>query len=165
MPLQIENLLEILGEQSACCGALLGLSREKKDVIIGNDVPALKRITRLENILITKNAAADKARAAAMDGLAAAYSRDPAGFTAGDLTELLGKCPESSRLAEAVSGIRETVAELRELNGQNRLLLESSLGHIDFSINLLKDAICGEPYYSASGEEMPTGRGFFDVRG
>ena len=159
----IDRLLESLEEQSVCCGQLLELSREKKDVIVQNDITALRRITRVENALIARNSAAERAGGAAMKDLAAAYAKDPAEFAPGELAGILREQPERNRVIDAMSGVRETIEELHLLNGRNRLLIENSLSYIDFSVNLLKDAVCGEPFFMASGEEMPRVRGFFDV--
>ncbi|MCL2352603.1 MAG: flagellar protein FlgN [Firmicutes bacterium] len=160
----IDGLIGILEEQAACCAGLLELSREKRGRIIENDIDALRRITRLENGLVGGSAAAGRAAAAALRDLAADFSKEPENFTAGELAGLLGGRPEKTPLTAAINAIRETAGELNALNAQNRLLIESSLEYIDFSMNLLREALCGEPFYTAAGEELPATGGFLDAK-
>jgi flagellar biosynthesis/type III secretory pathway chaperone len=58
----MDNLLEILSEQAENYENLLGLSKEKKDVIVSNDVKDLQTITSLENTLLGKHQRLEKKR-------------------------------------------------------------------------------------------------------
>jgi len=161
----IDRLFDVLDEQTEYCKQLLELSREKKDVIINNDVAALQKITWLENMLISRNNRADKARLRAMNEMAAACGKAPAEFSAWELVGLLAGRPEGWRLAEAVSGICGMVDELHQANEENRVLIENSINYIDFSMNMIKEVLSGEPvYYTAAGDEMPRRRVILDMR-
>ena len=161
----LAQLADAFEEQAEYYEQLLALSEEKKETVIKNEIDSLQKITDLENILISKNSRADKNREQLMSDLASVYGFAREQLSVEKLLSITTDEPESARIRAAAAGIRKTAEELGAINKQNRTLIENSLDYINFSVNLIKGAMQNEPtFYSASGDEIDNGRGFFDAK-
>ena len=150
----IEQLTEILEEQATHYELLLGLSREKTEAIIQNDLPELNKITGLENMLISQNQKLEKTRIFVTADIAAVMNMDRDSLTLTGLLERLHDMPVKPRLADVTARVREAVSGLKESNEHNKVLINSSLDYIDFSMNVIQGALGQgpDPYSGADSE-------------
>ena len=161
----MDKLADTLEEQAEYYEQILALSEEKKDVIVRNDVEALQKITNIENIILSKNAKADKSREQSMADLAEVYGFKNGEFNTEKLLSVIKEQPERHKLEAAVMRIKESAGKLGEINAQNKQLIDSSLDYIGFTMNLLRGAMQNEPtFYSAKGDEIGESQGLFDIK-
>ena len=136
----MHNLIEIMNEQAQRYEELLGLSLEKKDTIIKNDVEALKKITNLEHLLMSQNNKLEKKRMTLVDDICEVLGKRGKDITLGELIELLDGKEEQVALKEVGDRIRQTLDKLREVNELNHTLIESALEYVDYSINVIRSS-------------------------
>ncbi len=160
----LNDLLSNLDEQLENYEYLLGLSYEKKDTLINNDIDELQKITQLENTLVGKNTRLEKKRMSVMSDIASVMNKNENELTLIALSELVKDSPEHDQLVAVTSKIRDNLTELKSINDQNKLLIDNSLDYINFSMNLLSGAMSGKSFYTAKGEEMNENKSIFDAK-
>jgi flagellar biosynthesis/type III secretory pathway chaperone len=161
----VTQLIEILNEQAERYGELLGLSLEKRDVIIANDVESLQKITHLENLVISQNQKLETKRIAFVKDMALVLDRKADELTLTALVDLLDEGEEKDKLAAARDRIKETIEELGEVNKQNGALINNALEYAEYSLNVLRSSIDKTPaYFTGKGEAHFETPGFIDAR-
>jgi len=161
----VNSLLEILNEQHSRYSDLLGLSQEKRDVIVANDVEGLQKITHLENILISQNQKLEKKRIEITKDIALVLGANEEELTVSTLAELLDGQNEQNELIELGKKIRQTMGELSEINAYNASLIDNALDYVEFSLNIIRSTAEQDPtYYSALGEPVRNNTGAFDAK-
>lgn len=159
----INELLNILKEQTKSYDELLVLSREKRRVIVENDVDMLTKITQAENSIIGQTQKAENRRLDIMGDIATVLGQKTDELTLTKLAELIAGQDEHGELVSLGKTLKATLDELKEENDRNTVLIQSSLDYIDFTVNLVRQAATtADPYInqrkSAPGED----KGFFD---
>jgi flagellar biosynthesis/type III secretory pathway chaperone len=161
----MQQLIGVLEEQTGYYSQLCELSAEKNEVIIVNDVQSLQKITSLENIIIGRLQRLDKNRLSIMKDIAMVLNRDENDLTLGKLAELIAGQPEHDTLVSVTERIRSAAHSLKSINDQNRILIDSSLEYIDFSVNVMRSAMdSGPSLYSPTGESIDGSKSFFDAK-
>ncbi|MDR1665037.1 MAG: flagellar protein FlgN [Clostridiales bacterium] len=159
----INQLIDVLNGQADRYGELLGLSREKKGVIIANDVENLQKITNLENLVVSQTHKLEKKRIQLTKDIALVLNKKESEMTLKVLTELMEGQDEQAELIEAGKRIHSTLTALSEANAQNASLIDNALDYIEYSLNILRSAYDKEPVnYATYSEELrnkKTGRG------
>jgi len=165
MPGLMENLLDIMAQQAENYENLLGLSKEKKDVIVSNDIKDLQTITALENTLAGKHQRLEKKRAEVVKDIANVLGRKEADITFSALLEMLEGKPDHPRMEEIVERIRKIIPELKSSNDLNKQLIDNSLAYIEFTMNAIRGSLAGEPLlYPNQGDESPDSVPLFDAK-
>ena len=168
MPGLMENLIGILGEQAESYENLAGLSLEKKDAIVANNIEDLQKITSLENTLVGKHHRLERQRLSVLKDIALVLSRKEEDLTFTALLALLEGKPDYPRMEEIVGRIRKAVPELKSINDQNKQLIDNSLAYIDFTMNAIRGSLGGEPsVYPLDGTKnsgYDDGKSFFDAK-
>ena len=158
------ELMDTLEKQLVLFDGLIAFAAEKKDVILKNDTADLSRLTADENPVVMKIQKLDKTRAALMSDIANVLGKD-AGLTLTGLCECIRSQPEYERLYALTVQTREKIEELKLLNDQNKILVDSSLEYINFTINAIRSSLMPEQtIYAADGEELGVRRSFFDAK-
>lgn len=161
----VEQLIEIIEEQNIIYEQLLDLSQQKKNVIIENNLEKLQSITDSENILVSKNNKADKKRKEIFKDISFVLNKEEDDITLSTLASLINEQEESKKLNELKNRAFSLLSELKEVNEENKDLIDYSLEHVEFSMNVMRNTLSGEPcYYDSSGQELPSYRGFFDAK-
>ncbi|MCL2709097.1 MAG: flagellar protein FlgN [Defluviitaleaceae bacterium] len=161
----IEQLLELMNEQASRYEDLLGLSKEKRGVIIANDIEGLQKITHLENILVSQNQKLEKKRQGVIRDISQVMGKDETEMTLGALIGLMEGQAEQADLIKTGNRIRETLNELSELNGCNASLVDNALDYIEYSLNLIRSAVEQDPgVYSPKGEQPRNETNIFDAK-
>ena len=161
----IGQLIDNLNEQESRYADLLGLSLEKRGVIVANDIEGLQKITHLENILISQNQKLEKKRIELTKDIAMVINANESELTVGSLADMLDGQEEQAALRETGSKLKKTVSELTEANGFNASLIDNALDYVEFSLNLIRSAVEQNPaFYSVIGEPIRNEKGIFDAR-
>ena len=161
----IDQLLETLNEQYQRYEELLGLSREKVEVIINNDVEELQKINYLENLVISQNQKLEKKREEITNDIATVLNQKVEDLTLTRLIELMEGQNEQPALILTRDRIRNILEELSEINNQNGQLIQNSLEYIEYSTNVMRSSVSQQPsYYSSTGEVYLDEPGFIDTK-
>ena len=160
----LNELMDALEKQLVLFDGLIAFAAEKKALIVKNDTAGLSKLTADENPVVMKIQKSDKTRAALMDDIAGVLGKD-AGLTLSGLCECIINQPEYGRLYALTVKTREKIGELKFLNDQNKVLVDSSLEYINYTINAIRSSLMPEQaIYAADGEELGVRRSFFDAK-
>ncbi len=135
----MEDLIEVLGQESGLYEELLKLSGSKTPVIVAGDLDRLTVITDDEQRVVEKLASLDRKRQQSMKDIADVLNKDVRTLTITDLIALLKKRPgEAQALARERDRLRDVADRVRLVNEQNQKLLQSSLEMVQFEMNILQ---------------------------
>ena len=135
----MENLIEVLGTESREYESLLGLSRRKTPEIVSGNLEELAKITDEEQIVVERINHLDKKREEVFADVANVINKDVKTLKIADLVAMLASRPEEQqKLAKAHDELKAVVQNVREVNEQNRTLLENALEMVEFDMNILQ---------------------------
>lgn len=167
----MENLIQVLDEESQEYEKLLGLSMKKTPVLVSGDLDELAKITDEEQIVVSKINRLEQKRQETFTDVANVINKDVKTLMLGDLVEMLSSRPvEQQKLAKVHDRLKSAVYEVKRVNEQNRELIENALEMVEFDMNMLQamkaapeTANYNKGAYNA-GTYMGSGMGAFDAR-
>jgi len=145
MSLMVTELVNIINKQLDIYNYLIGLSDEKREAIISNDVNDLKKLTELENKLIEQNLTQEKSRLSLIEDIALVLNHDPFDLTISKLLTLIEGTEGYDDLLIVSKEMRKSIELLKEANDKNRILIDNSLEFIDYSINAIRSTYNESP--------------------
>lgn len=162
----IEELMDTVDKQIEIYDELLEIAAKKKTAVIENKIDALSEITAAENTLLGRCSRLDKQRETLFDDIAFVLNKKSEDITLSKLVELIKGQPEEQRLAAIRDRAMDTLNKLKKINDLNRTLIETSLQHIDYSMNVLRGTLNPQPYYyDLAGNEINLpGKMLFDAK-
>ncbi len=161
----IDKLIETLDEMNDLYEKLVESGKEKRGIIIKNDIDSLQKINDNENILIGKTLKLDKKREELFSDIAFVLNKDQKDMTLSKLIEYIDKQAEAEDVRKAKDRAENLIKELKKTNENNRILIEESLSQAEFSMNLLRGSLSRRPYYcDTMGNEIPTDERLFDTK-
>lgn len=135
----IRDLITVLQEEEEIYEYLLPITREKKQVIIKNDLQSLQNITVEEQKAIEILNVLEHRREEVIVNIGTVLSMDPETMKISNIIDILEKQPQEQEELRAVhKKLKETIGELKRLNDLNRMLMEQSLEMIAFDLNVLQ---------------------------
>lgn len=135
----MENLIEVLEQQSVTYAGLLELSKQKTPFIVEGDLENINRITDEEQVWLSKLASLEKKRTEVMKDIACVLNKDVATLKITNLVEMLSARPqEAALLAAARDSLAKLVRELQLVNERNKELIDHSLRLVEFDLTLLQ---------------------------
>ena len=135
----MENLLEVLQQESTEYEGLLELSQKKTPLIVGGDLDNLQKITDDEQIVVSRLHNLEKKRAEVTADIANVLNRDVENLKLTNLIEMMAARPaEQAKLAEVHDRLQSAVHNLQRANEQNRELLTNALEMVEFEMNLVQ---------------------------
>ena len=167
----MENLIEVLDQESGEYETLLGLCRKKTPVIVSGNLEELTRITDEEQTIVGRVNKLDHRRQEVYADIANVINKDVRTMKLTDLIAMLEKRPaEQQKLAQTHDRLKAVVQEVKRVNEQNRILLQNALEMVEFDMNMLQSrnaAPEGANYnrgaYS-TGEQLGVNFGGFDAK-
>lgn len=159
-----EKLLSIIEKEARLYISLLGLSKQKTGVIISGDIKELENITKREQVLFKNVEKLEETREQVVSEIACSLGTESSTLTISSIIANLDKA-WAERLKEARDSILSTIDEIRKINMQNKVLIDTSLEYIDFSLNLVSSTSSKGVSYSRNGKEgNDEKRSLFDVK-
>ncbi len=163
----MENLIDVLGEESSEYEVLLELSMKKTPIIVSGNLENLQKITDEEQEAVSRVVNLDKKRMEILTDIANVLNKDVASLKLANLIEMLdGRPTEQEALAVSHDRLQAAVRELQKINEQNRALLTNALEMVEFEMNMFQamktapeTANYNRDAYSA-GDIMGVNRGF-----
>lgn len=135
----MENLIDVLEQESDEYEGLLSLSQKKTSIIVSGNLEELKKITDDEQESVSRITRLEKKRTETTADIANVLNRDVTSLRLANLIEMMSARPaEQRKLAEAHDRLQASVRELKRINEQNRELLANALEMVEFEMNLLQ---------------------------
>jgi len=135
----MDDLVQVLESENEQYRKLAELSKEKKQVIIDANVPALEKIVDLEQDVTSRIQNLDNHRRKVMSDMAVVLNKPEQDFTLDSVIEMLGSQPkEQKRLQDVKEQLKTTLAEVRKINEQNQTLLNQALEMVEFDLTLFR---------------------------
>ena len=167
----MENLIEVLGQESEEYEGLLALSQKKMRIIAGANLEDLQKITDDEQEVVGRLNRLEKRRIEVTADIANVLNKDVETMKLSDLIEMMAARPEEqARLAQIQDRLKSVVREVQRTNEQNRELLEEALELVNFEMNMLQayKAAPETANYTRSaynsGAQMGVTNGNFDAK-
>lgn len=167
----IRDLITVLTEEEEIYEYLLPITREKKQVIIKNDLQSLRNITVEEQKAVEILNVLERRREEVIVNIGTVLGMDANTMKISNVISILDKQPEEQKELKEVHGkLKATVGELKRLNDLNRVLMEQSLEMIAFDLNVLQ-SMKGVPlsnnYNKKARQQFDNGsfsKGVFDAK-
>lgn len=165
----IEELIETLEKENQVYEELLPVVERKAQVILKNDLQSLQEITTAEQDYVDIIAGLEHNRNKIVSNIAIVMSKKVESLNLKAIVAMLDKQPaEKERLGRLHDSLIEKLGRLKEVNLQNRALIEQSLELIEYSMNLIQsDRVAPVNNYNraASTQDIPMSQsGMFDAR-
>ena len=135
----MDDLIQVLENENKEYEKLAKLSKEKKQVIIDANVPALEKIVDLEQDVASKIQNLDNKRQKVMHDMSVVLNKSDQNFTVDTVIEMLNSQPEEQqRLIDVKKQLKTTLDEVRRINEQNQTLLNQALELVEFDLTLFR---------------------------
>lgn len=135
----MDDLIQVLESENKEYEKLAKLSKEKKQVIIDANVPALEKIVDLEQDVASKIQNLDNKRQKVMHDMSVVLNKSDQNFTVDTVIEMLNSQPkEQQRLIYVKKQLKTTLDEVRRINEQNQTLLNQALELVEFDLTLFR---------------------------
>ncbi|MCL2225813.1 MAG: flagellar protein FlgN [Defluviitaleaceae bacterium] len=165
----IDQLVDVMKQQTERHTELHGLSLEEKDAIIQNDIDTLQNLVNLKNMVISQNSRLEKQRITLVNDIAEVMGHKGTDLSLADVIDIMKDQPaDQEKLREAGTNLKESVIKLKEANDINKSLLESSIEFVEYSLNALRSTLEPEmPEYPTRIQPPPSsdGAGTFNTSG
>ena len=135
----MEDLLSVLTEEEAAFKQLLDVTSRKTQIIVQNDINALRTITDEEQDVMNHIGQLDKRRETVTHDIADVINKDVETLKLTALADLLKSQPEErDRLNTLIDGLSTTVGQVHRINEQNAELIKHSLEMVEFDLQMVK---------------------------
>ena len=135
----MENLIEVLKQESDMYERLLELSIRKTPIIVSGDLESLQKITDEEQIIVAKINRLDAERMTVTKDIADVLNKDVTKLKLADIVNMLSQRPQEQKiLAGEHDRLKEILGHMKSVNEQNRELIQSSLEMVEFDMKILQ---------------------------
>ena len=139
MASRMEDLLSVLTEEEATFKQLLDVTSRKTQIIVQNDINALRSITDEEQNVMNHIGLLDRKRETVTHDIADVINKDVETLKLTALADMLKSQPEErDRLKTLIDGLSSTVHQIRRINEQNAELIKHSLEMVEFDLQMVK---------------------------
>ncbi|NLL06437.1 MAG: flagellar protein FlgN [Clostridiaceae bacterium] len=161
---KINDLMDILEQETEIYEELLKLSKGKTDIIAKGKITELDAITKKEHVLVLKMGKLEVFREKIVNDLSLGLRRNPDDLTISELIQYLDK-KQAQRFAECKTKLLNTINEIKTLNELNSKLIHNSLDFINFSMNVLSSVPEESNNYGNTGHANEgKKKTYFDVK-
>lgn len=158
------NLLVILDDEYKIYEEILGVSKQKTQIIVEGKVSELDQMVKVEQALVMQISKIEKKRADLFDKLSQHTNLDKNNW---NITELkkIATPEQQTRLQKYQEGMIGMVSELNHFNQLNSKLISNSLDFIEFSLNMISTADIASNNYGNKGDTLDKEKkNLFDVK-
>lgn len=147
---------------------LLELARQKKQVLINDQVDELSKIIAQESKLIKKIEEHELGRISAAQQVidARGFGISATGLSMNDFIKLIPNAEDKQRLQETRNELQAIIVELQSAHALNQELIKNSMSFIHYSLDLLTASPEDDATYSRPEQSRGTSSrsGLFDTR-
>ena len=135
----MEDFMDVLEQENGEYERLTELSREKRQIIIDGNIPALEEITNREQEITSILKNLEKKREEVVNDMSIVLSKKPEELTVTNMIAFLNKQPkEQQQLRELKEKLHDTLGKMADINTQNETLLKHALEMAEFDLTLFK---------------------------
>lgn len=132
--------------------SLLAHSKQKKDAITKNDLPALDKIVKSEEVLLSQLNHWERKRKEYVAELAAGLGRPAQELLLQDFLSLCDE-PNQAQLKELHHELKRLLEEQMEINELNKKLIESRLEYINYTLETVSSNTQGASHIYGGGAQ------------
>ena len=160
----VNELVEILDQESRVYKELLNISKKKTNIIVEGKVGELENLVKLEQTLVLQMGRIETTREKLVNQLAGELKINASDVTISELLKHL-KNGEAEKLKACQVSMTGILDELKNANELNSKLIKNSLDFINFSINMMTAIDSGTNNYGGGGQVNDhKKRNFFDMK-
>ena len=135
----MEDFMSVLEQENGEYQRLTELSREKRQIIIDGDIPALEKITNQEQEIASVLKNLENRREEVVKDMSIVLSKEPEELTITNMIAFLNKQPdEQHKLTELREKLRATLDNMADINQQNEVLLQQAMEMTEFDLTLFR---------------------------
>lgn len=135
----MEDFMGVLEQENGEYQRLTELSREKRQIIIDGDIPALEKITNQEQEIASVLKNLENRREEVVKDMSIVLSKEPEELTITNMIAFLNKQPDEQRkLTELREKLRATLENMADINQQNEVLLQQAMEMTEFDLTLFR---------------------------
>ena len=135
----MDDLTQVLENETVAYKKLTELSEELKEALIASDVPSVERLTAAQEDVSNGIQSLEHRRARIMNDIAVVLNKKPEELKVSALEESLSGQPElQEKLATIRMELKQTMEELKRVNHTNQTLLRQSMELLEFDLNLFR---------------------------
>lgn len=135
----MEDFMDVLEKENGEYERLTELSREKRQIIIDGNIPALEEITNREQEITSILKNLEKKREEVVNDMSIVLSKKPEELTVTNMIAFLNKQPkEQQQLRGLKEKLHDTLGKMADINSQNEMLLKHALEMAEFDLTLFK---------------------------
>ena len=135
----VEELITVLEEEEKLYQTLIDYAKQKREILIKADVPALEKLTVFEQLASDDLLALSNRQAQALKDVASVLGKGEKAITVTELVGMLSAQPEiQQKLDEAKNKLLAAAGEANQLNKQNEVLITQAMELTQFDITLFK---------------------------
>ena len=135
----IDELITTLNLENEIYEQLLPVAKEKKKIIVNNDLVELQAITEVEQKLVEKINPLEHKREEVVSNIGMVLNLKKEQLHITKIIETLENQPESRDALDRIhKKLKKTVNQLVELNTQNQKLIKHSLEMLEFNMNFIQ---------------------------
>lgn len=153
----VEDLVSTLTEEQVVYEKLIPVSERKTKAIVANSLEDLQKVTDEEKVLVDHVSSLEVKRIEVIKNMAIVLSRTEESLNLSAIIDILRNQPEQQKELQLIHDkLKETVSRLKDINAQNRTLIESSLEMIEFNMNFIRSTrmSTGSSNYTRNASEM-----------
>lgn len=153
----IEELISNLDQEEELYSRLIPVAQKKTGIIVENQLDKLQAVTDEEQAIVDEAALLEHKRQNIIKDIGVVMNRDPETLNMQAIVDILQKQPEQQqRLRELHDKLKRTVGRLKEINIQNKQLVEDALEMIEFNMNYIRSTrmSSGSSNYNRDASEM-----------
>lgn len=135
----VEELVSVLEDELHIYEQLAELGEQKRQILIQSDVPALEKLTVLEQEASTELLTFSNKQTELLNDIATVLGKNPQDITVTRLIGFLQEQPEvQQKLSEARDHLIETAELVNRQNELNAILIHQAMELLEFDITLFK---------------------------
>ena len=135
----VEELVSILVEEEKLYQEILEYARQKRDILIAADVPALEKLTGLEQAVSDSLLSYGNKQTQTLKDIASVSGKNDEQMTVTKLIGYLDTQPDiQQKLLVARDRLLETATQATALNKQNEALLKQAIELTEFDLTLFR---------------------------
>lgn len=135
----VEELIDVLIEEEKIYQIFMEFGRQKRQILIKADVPALNALTTKEQTTSDDLLVLSNKQSRILQDIATVLGKTEEQMTVSRLIELMSTQPGvQEQLIEAKERLLDTAARVAEMNRQNEVLIRQAIEMAEFDITLFK---------------------------
>lgn len=161
----INQLCDILDQETAIYHTILEKSREKTDVVVDGKVQELDNIVKTERALVMQVGQLEQKREEVVSKIASILKLN----NNLNMSQLIQNVPVpyQDKLRTYRARLESIIHQLREINEMNGKLITNALDYVEFSLNIITNAsMSGNTYEKQGGAKNSVAgiKNLFDVK-